>query len=217
MVESGISPELNKAIIHVLDAKGDKKYEVPVRFYPSEYTMEKSNEYAKKNIPGLDSPRLKFTRGNLETLSMDLIFDSYEEGKDVREYTDKISDLLKVDPAQHVPPVLKFVWGNVNFKCVLSKVQKKFTMFRPDGIPVRATLNVTFEEYRTKNDSKEKPKQSSDRTKVYTIRQKDSLWSIAAIEYGDPALWRPIADANKIINPRVLEPGREIAIPPLDS
>jgi LysM repeat protein len=216
MAETGNSSELNKAIIHVLDAKGDKKYEVPVCFYPSEYTMEKSNEYAKKNIPGLDSPLLKFTRGNLETLSMDLIFDSYEDDKDVREYTDKITDLLKVDPALHVPPVLKFVWGNVNFKCVLSKVQKKFTMFRADGIPVRATLNVSFEEYRTKEDSKEKPKQSSDRTKVYTIMPKDSLCSIASAEYGDPSFWRPIADKNKIENPRVIEPGTEIVIPPLD-
>ncbi|MDD4651468.1 MAG: LysM domain-containing protein, partial [Methanothrix sp.] len=63
---------------------------------------------------------------------------------------------------------------------------------------------------------KEKPKQSSDRTKVYIIMPKDSLWSIASAEYGDPAFWRPIADKNKIENPRVLEPGTEIVIPPLD-
>ena len=41
----------------------------------------------------------------------------------------------------------------------------------------------------------------------------DALWRIAAEEYGDPAQWRPIAAANNITNPRVLEPGTELIIP----
>jgi len=37
---------------------------------------------------------------------MDLIFDSYADNKDVREATNKITDLLKIDPAIHAPPIL---------------------------------------------------------------------------------------------------------------
>ena len=216
MAELATSSRLKKAIIHVLDARGKIKDEVPVRFYPSEYTMEKSNEFANINIPGLESPMLQFSRGNLETLTMDLFFDSYEENKDVRDYTNKITDLLKIDPDIHAPPILRFVWGNLNFTCVLSRVSKKFTMFRSDGIPVRATLSVTFNEYRTEMSSREKPLKSSDRTKTYSIKEGDSLWAIAAREYGDPAFWRLIADKNRIENPRLLEIGREITIPPLE-
>ncbi len=216
MVELATSSELKKAIIHILDARGEMKGEVPVLFYPSEYSMEKSNEFASINIPGLESPMLQFSRGNLETLTMDLFFDSYELDKDVRDYTNKITDLLKIDPEIHAPPVLKFVWGAMNFTCVLSRVSKKFTMFRSDGIPVRATLSVTFSEYKTEISAREKPLQSSDRTKTYTIKQGDSLWAIAAKEYGDPALWRPIADENRIENPRLLEIGRDVTIPPLE-
>lgn len=210
------SSKLKKAYIQVLDAQGKVKEEVPVLFNPSEYTMEKSNEFASINIPGLESPMLQFSRGNLETLTMDLFFDSYEENKDVRDYTRKITDLLKIDPKIHAPPVLKFVWGSLNFTCVLSRVTKKFTMFRSDGKPVRATLTVTFNEYRTEISSREKHQESSDRTKTYTIKQGDSLWAIAAREYGDPASWRPIAEKNRIENPRLLEIGREITIPPLE-
>lgn len=207
---------LRKAMIHVLNADGSRKSEVPVRFFPSEYTMEKSNEFASINIPGLESPILQFTRGGLGTLSMDLFFDSYEEDRDVREYTDKVTDLLKIDPELHAPPVLRLVWGNLNFTCVMTKATRKFTMFREDGIPVRATLNVTFSEFTTEADIMAAPKHSSDKTKVYTIKQGDSLWSIAAMAYGDPAFWRPIADRNGIKNPRLLEAGRVITIPPLE-
>ena len=216
MAELATSSKLKKAFIQILDAQGKIKEEVPVLFNPTEYSMEKSNEFASVNIPGLESPMLQFSRGNLETLSMDLFFDSYEENKDVRDYTTKITDLLKIDPDIHAPPILRFVWGSLNFTCVLSRVTKKFTMFRSDGIPVRATISVTFNEYRTEVSSREKPLHSSDRTKTYTIKQGDSLWAIAAREYGDPAFWRFVADKNRIANPRALEIGRAIIIPPLE-
>lgn len=216
MAELATSSKLKKAFIQVLDAQLKVKEEIPVLFNPTEYTIEKSNEFASINIPGLESPLLQFSRGNLETLTMDLFFDSYEENKDVRGYTNKITELLNIDPAIHAPPILRFVWGNLNFTCVLSRVSKKFTMFRSDGKPVRATLSVTFNEFKTGLSSREKRRESPDRTKTYTIKQGDSLWAIAAREYGDPAFWRPIAAKNKIENPRLLEIGREITIPPLE-
>lgn len=178
--------------------------------------MSKDNEFATIGVLGLDSPFIQFTKGGLETLSMELFFDSYEEGSDVRDYTKKITNLLEINSETHAPPVLKFIWSDARFTCVLKSVSKKFTMFRPDGIPVRATLNVTFQEYREATRTRETPQHSSDKTKIYTVKEGDSLWSIAAFSYGDPGLWRPIADANRIENPRVVEAGTIIKIPPLD-
>ena len=77
-------------------------------------------------------------------------------------------------------------------------------------------MSVTFSEYSTGGESRQRPLQSSDKTKIRTVKQGDSLWAIAAEEYGDPALWRPIADENGIYNPRILEAGSEITIPPLE-
>ena len=216
MAKLATNSNLRKAHIQVLDANGTVKEEIPVLFNPGEYSMEKSNEFANINIPGLESPLLQFVRGGLETLSMDLFFDSYEENKDVREYTDKITDLLNIDPGLHAPPILRFIWASLHFTCVLARAAKRFTMFRSDGIPVRATLGVTFNEYQTATTGKEKPLESRDRTKRYVLKQGDSLWQIAAKEYGDPAMWRAIAEANEIDNPRVLEIGKEIVIPPVE-
>lgn len=209
------SSKLKKAFIQTTEDEG-KVIEIPVLFNPTEYSLEKSNEFSTINIPGLESPLLQFSRGNMETLTMDLFFDTYAENTDVRTHTDKITDLLKINPAIHAPPILTFIWGSLNFTCVLSRVSKKFTMFRSDGIPVRSTLNVTFNEYKTGLNEREKKLQSPDKTKTYIVKQGDSIWAISAREYGDPAQWRPIANKNGIMNPKSLEIGLEITIPPLD-
>jgi len=206
---------MEKAKITVLKGK-DKGKEFEVMFNPKEYTLDKSNEFANINIPGLESPLLQFTRGGLQTLTMDLFFDTYEKGKDVRKYADEVIKLMEVDEELHAPPVCKFYWGKgIEFVFVLSKMTKKFTMFDSNGIPVRATLTVTFNEYLTEAKLK-KTTSSPDRTKVYTLKEGDSLWAIAGEEYGNPAHWRVIAAANKIENPRLPPVGQEIEIPPLE-
>jgi nucleoid-associated protein YgaU len=35
-------------------------------------------------------------------------------------------------------------------------------------------------------------------------------------EYSDPGQWRVIAEANDIDNPRLVEPGTELTLPPLE-
>jgi nucleoid-associated protein YgaU len=99
---------------------------------------------------------------------------------------------------------------------VIERLSQRFTMFREDGVPVRATLNVTFREYKTIEEQlSERPTESSDWTKRRVVTEGDRLDLIAAIEYGDATVWRVIAEANDIDNPRLLQPGQEIRLPPL--
>jgi len=89
-------------------------------------------------------------------------------------------------------------------------------MFLESGVPVRAKLNVTFREVQSVEEQyKRIPRQSADRTKQRTIRQGEQLWHIAAEEYEDPGLWREIARANGIEDPRRVEPGTVLKIPRL--
>ncbi len=200
----------------------DKDDKIPFLFNPKEFSVEKSNQFAEVNIPGLSSPILQFVRGNARTITMDLFFDTYEEGTDVRVHTDKITGweageekgLMDIDSDLHAPPVCLFRWGSFQFKCIIERVSKRFTMFLPDGKPVRATLNVTLKEY---TDAEEQIRriaaQSSDLTKRWTVIHGDSLWSIASREYGNPGDWRLIAKENGIDNPRLLNPGQVLVIP----
>lgn len=192
---------------------------IQVLFNPTQYGFDSSNQFAETPVVGQAAPILQYTRGNARTMSMELFFDTYESGigsRDVRRHTDRIYQLLEVEPTTHRPPVVKFAWGGLSFRCLVERVSGKFTLFLDSGVPVRATLTVALKEYVDPKDApKGSPTQSADHTKTYVIGVGDTLSSIAAAEYGDPGEWRPIADVNEIVNPRILQPGRRIVIPPL--
>jgi hypothetical protein len=206
---------LKKAMI-IVD-KGTSKENIQVLFNPNEYTLDTSNKYSWKQVPGLSMPIGQFVSGGTSTLSMDFFFDTYEKGTDVRVYTKKIAGLLDVIKDLHAPPVCRFVWGSIDFKGVVEKVNQKFTMFLDTGIPVRATLKVTFRSWQTKKEQLQNiPRESADRTKQKMLRQGDQLWMMASQEYENPGLWREIANANGIDNPLKLDPGRRITVPRLE-
>ncbi|MDQ1255029.1 MAG: hypothetical protein QG646_4308 [Euryarchaeota archaeon] len=200
--------------------EGQKKgTEIQILYYPTEYSMEKSNTFSEINVLGLETPFIQYSKGNSGSVSMEVFYDTYEEGEDVRDYSSQLSDLLKIDTDLHAPPPLSFIWGMPSaepFTCVLEKVSTKYTMFLSDGIPVRARLNITLKEFKTALNTREQAKQSPDKTKTYVTKRGDSLWLIASEKYGDPSMWRPIADKNKIKNPRFIKPGIELLIPPLE-
>ncbi len=209
---------------------------IEVLYYPTEYSIEKSVSYSGSNNESkrrnktnqnakskLDTPFLEYNGGNPGVIRIELFYDTYgQEIDDVRTYTDKISDLMKIDPKLHAPPILEFIWGiekQGSFVCVLESLSKKFTMFtlkKDYPIPVRARLSLTLKEFKLKFDEGETTKSSPDKTKVHVTQRGDSLWLIANKAYGNPKLWRPIADRNGIKNPRFLEPGKELIIPPLE-
>jgi hypothetical protein len=203
----------------LVDRKGKNKFdeEIEVLFNPNEYSIEDSNKYSWQTVPGLSLPIGQFVSGENSTLSMELFFDTYEKRTDVRTFTKKITGLLSVDKDLHAPPVCQFAWGSLKFKGVVEKVSQKFTMFLDTGIPVRATLNVTFRSWKSKTEQlQDIPRQSADRTKHKMLNQGEQLWMLAAEEYEDPAHWRSIANANGIDNPRQLKTGRNITVPRLE-
>ena len=189
---------------------------VEVMFNPEEYTLSRDNNFASQAIPGLSSPILQFVHGNLRTLEMELFFDTTDARTDVRVQTQKVVDLLKIDPQLHAPPVLRVAWASLQLRCVLTRANQKFLKFLEDGRPTRARITVNFSEFiDLERELKETNRQSADVTKIYVVRRGDTLAGLAARFYEDPALWRPIAIANGIDDPRRLEPGLELHVPSL--
>ena len=195
---------------------------VPVLFNPEEYTVTRGVTWAQAAIPGREAPLLQFVNGEMQTLEMELLVDTLEAhgsapaGGDVRELTEKITGFMNVDGETHAPPVVVFAWGTLVFTCVVARVTQRFVMFLPTGVPVRARLSVTLNEYRDLDlEAKEVKRQTADYTKRHVVLQEETLSSIATKVYGNPALWRAIALRNELDDPRTLEPGLALAIPSL--
>lgn len=207
---------LKKAIM-IVDKGKKGKETIQVLFNPNQYTINSGTDYKWHKITGLSSPVGQYVSGDEKTLTMDLFFDTSIEQTDVREYTNKITEIMDIESDLHVPPLCTFAWGKFTFTGVLQKVTQNFTMFLASGTPVRATLNVTIvEKVSIVEQDKKRSLQSADRTKRKVLNQNEQLWMIADKEYEDPRKWREIAKANNIDNPRILKTGTTITIPRLD-
>ena len=204
---------------------------VSVMYNPEELKLEQGNNFAEVGIPGPNASPVQYVRGKSRVLAMELFFDTYETGEDVRVHTDRIVALLDKRSETQAPPVLMFSIGRFAFRCVLTDAGQRFTMFRTDGTPVRSFVSVRLQEYVTVATEIERglffgsPTVSAAVTAVgrsvisggatvHTTSQGDTLQGLAAALLGDPALWRDIADANGIDDPLNIAPGTRLVIPP---
>jgi hypothetical protein len=210
--------DLAKATIKILEGRNVGQ-EIPVIFNPAEYNLEISNTFQESTPPGLSNPIIQFVSGQTQVLTMDLLFDTYTDGggEDVSKTTKKFADMLSIDGVVHAPPRVEFRWGVFAFKAVVEKLSQRFTMFRSDGVPLRATLNVSFKQYRSLAEQLEEPRRnSSDKTKRRVFTADDRLDLLADREYLDPRYWRLIAAHNDIEDPTLLESNTVLLLPPLE-
>jgi hypothetical protein len=208
---------------------------VSVMFNPNSYSISKSVTWSPGGVGkggkkdgkngntdrSVNAPTLVFGGGGGRQLSLDLFFDVTEpiDGvmvKDVREKTDAIVALTRIEPKQGRPPVCKVSWGSAPnrydfpFTGVITSLSQRFTLFRRTGEPVRANLGLSFLEFL---DPEIDQKITDPELTTRMVRRGDTLPSIAAEVYGDSMLWRVIADANDIDNPRALIVGVTLTIP----
>ncbi len=191
---------------------------IPLCFNPTEYQLQKANNFAEIAIPGLESPPIQFIRGSAETLSVEFLVDTSDTLEDVRtRYVDKLRDLLKINRELHAPPIVRFIWDRDLFRGVLESLDTTYVLFNPEGVPLRARLAVKLKEYRpVEVQVRETPRNSPDVEKTYVARRGDTLSGIAAAVCRDPGRWRELAAANGILDPRRLAPGTELTVPRLD-
>ncbi len=219
--------QLVKATITVLN---DTNKVITVLFNPAEYSLDRANSYKATPLPGLGAPLLQFVNGENDHLSMDLFLDDYtdpkgptslgqQEPKSLKARLEDLTSLMEIDSKLHAPPPVRFDWGTaMTFTAVIEKIGSKVTMFHPDGTPARATLSVSFKEYRTLRQLvKEPPRQSADKTKRRVVVGGDALWLIAVREYDDPRAWVRIAEKNDLDDPREITPGDWLQLPPMEN
>lgn len=212
--------DLAKLTILVETAPNTFGQHVVALFNPNQINLQKSVNWRLVPAAERDVPAAQFTYGDPTTLTMDLFFDTFEASTDVRAYTQQIVALTTVEDHGniHRPPICQLSWGQfgVFFQGVMQNLSQRFTLFKADGTPLRATLGCTFQEWRSdEEEARRQKKESVDVAKSHVVRRGETLSSIAGQVYHDPQRWRPIADANRIDNPRMLSPGQVLTIPAL--
>ncbi len=201
----------------------DQGGSIDVMFNPKEYAITKQNSWTPGKNKATNIPALDFGGGQPQTLTMQLFFDTYEQKVDVRkQYTDAIWNLMLIDPnlkdpnnKKGRPPFVQFHWGGLSFVAAITQIKQNFTLFLPNGTPVRATLDVTFQQAK---DPKQHPKQNPTSggvggERLWTVSEGDTLQWISYSVYGDATQWRRIADANRLHRVRELTPGTVLEIP----
>lgn len=214
--------------------------EVP--YNPTEYALAKAAQFTEIAIPGLDAPVLQFVRGDAETLGLELFFDATDQRgtgtvvpgladpDDPMMLADQLYRLVKIEGELHTPPLVRITWGNhfpgpslgqdqrpvPSFDCVVTSVNRRFTLFNPDGVPLRALVTLQLREYKTMEEQlRELNLMSSDHTRVHVVKSGEDLPLIAYDSYGDVSRWALIAEHNDLADVRDLVPGTVLEIPPV--
>jgi hypothetical protein len=213
------------ARIFEVDSDGNEKgggVSVGCMFNPFEYSVSKTNNYEEKSRNRGDVPTVEFKKAGPQNLKLSLMFDTYEIGEDVSLTTNNLWKFMESKTRQEgnsnrkvPPPEVAFEWGVFRFVAVITEMTQRFTLFKQDGTPVRAKVEVTFTQHKDSNDypNQNPTSGSGPAHSVWRVIEGDRLDNIAFKVYGDSTQWRRIAEYNGITNPFSLRAGQTLTIP----
>jgi hypothetical protein len=198
------------------------------QFNPSEYSVKKSGSWQtpKRSMGTKAGGKPHYLGSNPQSVSLQIFFDGWEDSK--RNVVKDIDQLLdwctpstgSVNNEKPQPPVLNFVWGGNKHlsdrKFYLESVTAKYTMFKSDGTPVRATADISLKEVPDDPKGTNPTSGSIYARRSHVVSEGDTLQSIAQKEYDQPALWRGLAAFNDIDDPLRLSTGARLLLPSLE-
>lgn len=207
-----------------LSAPGGFLFQLDFQFNPKEIALAKSASWKREAAKGSASaPPPQFTGSQPSKLTLEMFFDSSEtQDTSVVKTVEQLFSLTTPTAASLTakkasPPWVVFRWGSLTgFLAYVSQVQAKYTLFTADGLPVRATCQVTLEELAGGAPQQNPTSGTLVPHRVHQVVEGDSLPAIAHREYGEPARWREVARLNRVDDPMRLRPGDRLLLPPLE-
>jgi Contractile injection system tube protein/LysM domain len=192
-------------------------------FNPTEYRLTQTLSVTRYKTKSRDGGTAEFAGTNAMMLTAQLFFDDFASADG--DVTPKITTLLSwTKPTPHsmlkggapCPPLVKFVWGNKqldDFSGYLKSVIVNYTVFRTNGTPVQARVDITIEGQPDPIGNQNPTSHAANSRRVHTMIEGDTLQSVAYQELGKPGYWRAIAELNGIDDPLRLPAGTELLIP----
>ncbi len=194
---------------------------VDFQFNPKELSLTKTAKWERNTSRNKKSAGVpEFQGAEPASMTLEMFFDA--SAKQDNSAVDAVDKLFRccvpTDKTQQnqlgVPPWVVFHWGSVSgFTAYIASVAAKFTLFTGGGVPIRATATVTLKEIAAEPAKQNPTSGGRISHRSHTLVDGDTLPSVAYQEYGDPTLWRVIAEENGVDDPMRLTPGTTLLVP----
>ncbi|GAA2218971.1 LysM peptidoglycan-binding domain-containing protein [Micromonospora olivasterospora] len=195
-------------------------------FNPQQLALTKSANWIPHVVRGAaDVGVAEFSGSGPRTLSLEIFLDTTDtHSRSVQERVDALLTCCVPTKASIAakapsPPWVKFAWGQfqtVSFYSYVSQINATYSLFDPDGTPLRATCSLMLNEVSGATRGQNPTSGSRTARRVHRLVAGDSLELLAHREYGDPTAWRVIAEANDIDDPVRLRTGSQLLLPAPD-
>ena len=185
--------------------------------------LNKGISYAEdKQLGSLNGSNV-FVRYRPESFSFDCLLDqtnAMEEDDEKKPVHDVVKDieerLYYYNPEGHRPSFVKVQFGDILFFGQLKTLDTEYTMFNPNGIPVRAELKVTLTGYCSQKEEKKRfSKRSPDVSRLVTLKEGQTLAALCYEIYGDPLFVGQVARFNNLNGYRNVPAGTQLLMPML--
>jgi len=216
---------LEKLKIIGLKENTESSIAVPISVYiamfnPEKFSVTKQIEYPHDSRHGGTGSEQRFNRIPPRSFSFELMIDGTGASGQVRVVDAEINQfMLTVGYLgdTHRPTYLIINWGTFVIRCVLKSLTTNYTLFNPAGIPLRATLNASFEEYVPPTlEELQNFRSSPDVTHIREVKS-DPLDFMSYTIYKDSKYYMELARVNNLNQFRKLTPGDKIVFPPFET
>lgn len=212
-----------------LEFEGGTK--IPCMFNPDSLSFTRANSWQPSPpAPGKGIGTADYTGATPGSMSLNLLFDTTDDGTSVTKYTGTLLKKMDVDPnlagsnpqnANGRPETVTFHWGKQLHSppCVIQSMTVSFTYFSSRGVPLRARVDMTLMQYKDADVfGPQNPTSGTPRPhRVHRVQPGETLDRISARYYGDATRWRALALANNVEDPLTIRPGSLLTLPDLES
>jgi Contractile injection system tube protein len=189
---------------------------------PSGYGHDFSIKYAKNQTLGQAGNEAKFHASQPEKLSLkELVLDGTGAvpgtTKTVKEQVDALRDAVYTYVGtKHEAPIVQVVWGSLIFYGRVEGLKFDYTLFKPNGEPLRAKISLNFVEFTSAAEIvKEEAQSSPDLTHLVVVKAGDTLPLLCDRIYRDGSYYLEVARINGLTSFRQLQAGSTLRFPPL--
>ncbi|MBL9129085.1 MAG: hypothetical protein JNL97_15655 [Verrucomicrobiales bacterium] len=194
-----------------------------LQFNPAAFARAYEIEFNQQSGTGNTPGPAEFKSYKAQDYNLEFTLDGTGvSGGEPLQVAESVATFLRVthdlDGETHRPRHLKLVWGqHLALRCILKSATVNYSLFKPDGSPLRAKITAVFsesvdEQLRTAREDE----RSADLTRAWIVRGAETLPLIAYHHYGKAEYYLRIARFNGLDDFRSLTPGQILRLPPAD-